>query len=160
MKERRFGAHRGPISPACSEDLFITACKWEQYSTARQLHLLPFTLYLSLTLSHSAALSPPETQQRATPTSHSAPLHACEVEIGCSTLSKVSKLSPLPGMFSLSLYVSSVMFWKKKKKINQTSWFLIPPPPPFFRLRQFQLGTGKESATGTKAELQLTFEEC
>ena len=52
-------------------------------------HFLIFSLSLSL----------PETQQCATLTSHSAPLHACEAEIGCSGLSKVSKLSPLPRMF-------------------------------------------------------------
>lgn len=65
--------------------------------------------------------SPPETQQCATPTSHCALLRACEAEIGCSGLSKVSKLSLLPRMFSLPLYFSSVMFWERK--INQTSWF-------------------------------------
>lgn len=44
----RLRAHRGPISPVCSEGLFITASRGEQYSAARQLHLLPFSLILSL----------------------------------------------------------------------------------------------------------------
>lgn len=92
--------------------------------------------------------SPPKTQQCATPTSHSAPLHACEAEIGCNGLSKVSKLSPLPRMFSLSVYFSSVIFWEWKNP--QTSWFYL-----FFLgiacgLRQFQVGTGEERASETK----------
>lgn len=61
---KRLGAHRGPISPVCSEGLFITTSKRVQYSTARQLHLLPFSLIPSLT--------PPE-MRRSTATSHSAP---------------------------------------------------------------------------------------
>lgn len=61
------------------------------------------------------SLSPPETQRSTAQASHSAPLHACEAEIGCSGLSKVSKLSLLlPQMFSLCLYFSSVMFWEWK----------------------------------------------
>lgn len=42
------------------------------------------------------------------------------------------------------------MFWKKKK--NQPDILVL--------LRQFQLGAGEESTTGTKADLQLVFEEC
>lgn len=47
-------------------------------------------------------------------------VHHCEAEVGCSVLSKVSKLSPQPRMFSLSLYFSCHV---PKAKINQTSWF-------------------------------------
>lgn len=62
---KRPGTLWGPISPACSEGLFITTNRREQYATARQLHLLPFSR------SHSPPL-PPTPEPRRLPTVHRA----------------------------------------------------------------------------------------
>lgn len=113
MKERRLGAPPGTNFSS----LFRRPVHYcLQVRTILHSPPTSFAAIYSPSPSLSVALSPPETQQRATPTSRSAPLHACEVEIGCSRLSKVSKLSPLPRMFPLSLYFSSVCHVLKEKK--------------------------------------------
>lgn len=148
MRKRRLWAHRGPISPVCSL-LGAGGNNTPQPANFICCHFLSFSP------------SPPETRQRATRTSHSAPLHACEAEIGCSGLSKAPKLSPLPRMFSLSLYFSSVMFLRVK--INQTSWFYLFFCAIACGRREFEVGTGEGRGSETKRQkqrYQAAFEGC
>lgn len=76
-------------------------------------HILLFSVSLSLLLKHNTV--PPRL-----PTVHHCT--ACEAEIGCSGLSKVSKLSPPPRMFSFAPLYFSICH-VLRVKIHQTSWF-------------------------------------
>lgn len=157
-RRRRLGALQGPISPVCSEGLFITASRREQYSAARQLHLLPFSyiLALSLSLKHNSA-------PHWLPTvHHCTPVKPRLVAVGSPRFQSCRRCLEC---FSLSLYFSSVMFWEQK--IHQTSWFFSVF---FFFFLSSLLHVGsnsfklaaerRERDEKTKAQRQAAFEGC
>lgn len=108
-------AHQGPISPS----LFRKACSlpwagggWGDNTPQLANFICCHFLSFPLSLSSWNAVRHKDFPWCAVP-------HACEAQIGCIGLFKVSKLSALPGMFSLSSCVVLVGV-----KINQTYWFI------------------------------------
>ena len=109
MRKRGLGAHQGPISPVCSKGLFITASRREQYSTARQLHLLPFSLILPLSSWNTTV------RHLDFPQCTTARLWSRDWLLWA--LRGFKAVASLECVLSLSLYFSSVMFLRVQ--INQ-----------------------------------------